>query len=79
MVCVLPGVADTRARFFLLQMELIKDDLPTFDLPITAIVGNFFLGMASILTKLPIKVASQGIIFFLYKVNSFICLNTLTC
>jgi hypothetical protein len=36
MSLVFPGVPEVRARFLRLSKALIKDDLPTFDLPINA-------------------------------------------
>ena len=41
---VFPGVPDIFANFFFWQIELIKEDFPTFDLPIKAYSGINSLG-----------------------------------
>lgn len=46
---VLPGVELVFARFFRLKMELIKDDLPTLDLPHKTTSGSFSFGSSVVL------------------------------
>ena len=41
---VFPGLEDVFARFFLLQIAFINEDLPTLDLPINAYSGIAMLG-----------------------------------
>ena len=55
---VLPGVAEVIASFLLLQSMLIRDDLPTFDLPMNANSGSFAAGFWSVLVLLCTKRAS---------------------
>ena len=49
MVAVLPGVALTRARALRLTSLLIREDLPTLDLPEKTISGAVHLGSWSFL------------------------------
>ena len=44
MSCVFPGVDEVLANAFLSQSMLIKEDLPTFDLPMKAYSGNIGSG-----------------------------------
>ena len=44
MVCVLPGVEDVFAKFFLVTSILMRDDLPTFDRPMNANSGKPVVG-----------------------------------
>ena len=44
MVCVFPGLDDVKARFLRFTSALIKEDLPTFDLPIKANSGLTGMG-----------------------------------
>jgi hypothetical protein len=46
------------ASFLFLQSMLMRDDLPTFDLPMKANSGNFCFGFSEILVLLPAKRAS---------------------
>ena len=55
---VFPGLLDVIASFLLLQSMLIRDDLPTFDLPMNANSGNFCLGFSEIRVLLPENNAS---------------------
>jgi hypothetical protein len=41
---VFPGLEDVLASFLFLQRELIKEDFPTFDLPIKAYSGRELFG-----------------------------------
>lgn len=43
-----PGFLDVSARFFLLTSELRSDDLPTFDLPISANSGKPSEGQSAV-------------------------------
>ena len=54
---VFPGVPDIFANFFFWQIELIKEDFPTFDLPIKAYSGIKSEGQSSILVLLTINLA----------------------
>jgi hypothetical protein len=54
----LPGLLDVIASFLFLQSMLIKDDLPTLDLPMNANSGNFCFGFSEILVLLPENNAS---------------------
>ena len=55
--CVLPGVADVLARFFVPVIMLINDDLPTLLLPIKAYSGLSGLGQEAVSGLLMIYVA----------------------
>ena len=57
MVCVLPGVTEVLASFFELVSMLIKDDLPTLDLPMKANSGLSGGGHLLTSEKLLIKFA----------------------
>lgn len=46
---VLPGVELVFARFFRLKIELIKEDLPTLDLPHNTTSGSFSFGSSEVL------------------------------
>jgi hypothetical protein len=54
----LPGLLEVIANFLLLLSMFIREDLPTFDLPMKANSGNFCLGFSDILVLLPEKSAS---------------------
>ena len=43
---VLPGILEVIAKFFLLQITLIRDDLPTLDLPMKANSGMDVFGQS---------------------------------
>ena len=49
------GVEEVLASFFLLQIEFIREDLPTLDLPMKAYSGNPFFGHISTLVLLIIN------------------------
>ena len=55
---VLPGLLEVIASFLLRQSMLIRDDFPTFDLPMNANSGNFCFGFSETLVLLPEKRAS---------------------
>ena len=64
---VFPGLLEVIASFLLRQSMLIRDDLPTFDLPMKANSGNFCFGFSEILVLLPEKSAS--VIFIIDRVS----------
>tara|TARA_B100000900_G_C20429239_1_gene654254 strand:+ start:473 stop:676 length:204 start_codon:yes stop_codon:yes gene_type:complete len=57
MSCVFPGLPEVLASLLLLVMQLIKDDLPTLDLPMKAYSGKFGFGHFSHSVLLQIKLA----------------------
>ena len=52
-VCVFPGVEEVRAISVLAKSMLIRDDLPTFDLPMNAYSGSAEVGHCASVSKLP--------------------------
>ena len=51
------GLTETLASFFLLVIQLIKDDFPTLERPINAYSGNFGSGHSESAGLLLIKLA----------------------
>jgi hypothetical protein len=60
---VLPGLLEVIASFLLRQSIFMREDLPTFDLPMKANSGNFCFGFSDILVLLPANNASLIFIF----------------
>src|ERR1700730_4575637 len=74
MVCVLPGLLDTRAAFFRFNKRLIKEDFPTLERPTNASSGNGSTGYCSGLTALIIK-STVLIIIFSHSIRNKNTLN----
>lgn len=56
---VFPGVAEVFASVELPQSILMRDDFPTFDLPMKANSGNFLRGFCDTLVLLPENTAVE--------------------
>ena len=54
---VLPGVADVLANPLWLHRELMREDFPTFDLPMNANSGSLAFGLSLSFWLLPAKAA----------------------
>ena len=60
---VLPGLDEVFARFFLLQIVLINEDLPTLDLPIKAYSGIAACG--HLLTSVLLMIKRADLIYMI--------------
>jgi hypothetical protein len=70
MSCVLPGLPEILAKFFLSVNILINDDLPTFDLPINAYSGKGSFG--HLLTSELLIINSADLIFIFADIAFFV-------
>ena len=67
---VFPGVEDVIASFRLPHRVLMREDLPTLDLPMKANSGNFLFGFCETRVLLPAKTASEIFIIRILTLNS---------
>jgi len=76
---VFPGFEEVCANLLWLHNILIKEDLPTFDLPTNANSGNLGSGLSSTLTELPENMTLEIFITTFeqqrYNFITYICIN----
>ena len=68
---VLPGVTEVLANLFRPVKALIRDDLPTLDLPINAYSGKLGLGHPAILAAL---ITNEAVLIFT-SIANYECAN----